>query len=38
MQALPRPAVAAPMNDWGIFNTIANFNPPLPAPAPPSSP
>ena len=36
MQALPRPAVAAPMNDWGIFNTVVTFTPPTPAPAPAS--
>lgn len=36
MQALPRPAVAAPMNDWGIFNTVVTFTPPTPAPAPTS--
>ena len=36
MQALPRPAVAAPMNDWGVFNTIVTFSPPTPASAPAS--
>ena len=38
MQALPRPAVAAPMNDWGVFNTIVTFTPPTSAPVPASSP
>jgi len=36
MQALPRLAVAAPMNDWGVFNTVVTFSPPTPAPAPAS--
>jgi hypothetical protein len=36
MQPLTRvPAVAAPLNDWGVFNTIVTFNPQLPAATPP---
>ncbi len=38
MQALPRPGAAAPMNDWGIFNTVTTFNPPAPANPPPPAP
>ena len=38
MQALPRPAVAAPMNDWGVFNTVVPFNPPTPTPTPSPGP
>ena len=34
MQALPRPAAPAPMNDWGVFNTVVPFSPLPPTPAP----
>ena len=36
MQALPRPAAPAPLNDWGVFNTVVPFSPLPPTPGQPS--